>query len=235
MAARNEPEGGDQPAQRQAATAPARRRSGRPRGETRTREDILAAARGEFHQYGFDRTTIRGIAASAGVDPALVHHYYGSKQDLFLAALQFPAEIPQLVHTVMAGGPEGAGERLVRFFLSIWDRSDTISPFMALLRSAISNPQATAMLREFVTDMVIGPATSQLAVDQRAIRAPLVASQMIGLAFARYVLELEPIRSASLETLVGTVGPTVQRYLTGPLPDSAECPDETAGSPTGSR
>jgi AcrR family transcriptional regulator len=233
VAGRDDPEAAGKTADTSVAQ-PARRRSGRPRGETRSREDILSAARGEFQQHGFDRATIRGIAATAGVDPALVHHYYGSKQDLFLAALQLPPEIPQLVQSVMDGAADDAGERLIRFFVTIWDRDDTPSPFLALLRSAVSNPRATAMLREFVTNLIIGPLTSKLAVDHDPIRAPLVASHMLGLAFVRYVIQLEPIRSASVDTLVATVGPTVQRYLTGPLPDNAGSPGETAGSPAGS-
>jgi AcrR family transcriptional regulator len=224
--------GRNNPAAAQAsADAPVKRRSGRPRGETGTREGILDGARREFLQHGFDRATIRGIAASAGVDPALVHHYYGTKQNLFLAALQLPPEIPALLRKALAGGRDDAGERLVRFFFQVWDRPEASSPFLMLLRSAVSNPQATAMLREFVTDVMIRPTSEQLAVDGAAIRAPLVASHMVGIAFLRYLIELEPIKSASVESLVAMVGPTLQRYLTGPLPDIALSPGETAGSP----
>lgn len=229
MAGRNDPADHDR------QDAPVKRRSGRPRGETGTRESILEAARGEFLQHGFDRATIRGIAGSASVDPALVHHYYGTKQNLFIAALQLPPEIPTLLAKVLAGSSEDAGERLVRFFFSVWDGPGAASPFLMLLRSAVSNPQATAMLREFVTDVMIRPTTEQLAVDGAAIRAPLAASHMIGIAFLRYLIELEPIKSASVEALVAMVGPTLQRYLTGPLPDIALSPGETAGNPAGTR
>ncbi len=190
----------------------------------------MAAARGEFQERGFDKATIRGIAAAAGVDPALVHHYYGSKQDLFVAVMELPPEIPNLVRNAIAGDPDTAGERLARFFFGVWDRPNTISPFLTLLRSAVTNEQAAAMLREFITDMMVGPVTEQVAIDHAPIRAPLAASQMVGIAMLRYVIGIEPMKSASVDQLVAIAAPTLQHYLRGPLPDSAVSRGETAGS-----
>lgn len=195
----------------------------------------MTAARSEFQSRGFDKATIRGIAAEAGVDPALVHHYYGSKQDLFIAVMQLPPEVPKLLLKVIAGDPDTAGERLARFFFSVWDRPDTVSPFLSLLRSAVSNEQAAAMLREFITDMMVRPVTDQLAIDHAPIRAPLAASQMVGIAMLRYLIGIEPMKSASVDELVAIIAPTLQRYLRGPLPDIAGLPGETAGSPAAPR
>ncbi|MEU8214247.1 TetR family transcriptional regulator [Micromonospora taraxaci] len=195
------------------------RRTGRRPGNPDTREAILDAARTTFAERGFDSTSIRAIAGTAGVDPALVHHYFGSKDQLFLTAMNFPVNPAQLVPTVLAGDRDGAGERLVRTFLGVWD-SPAGSAAQALLRSAVSNEWTARLLREFVTTQVLRRVLEQLDVDpaQLPLRASLVATQMIGLAMMRYVVRLEPVASAAPETLVAAIGPTIQRYLTGPLP-----------------
>ncbi|MEU7675662.1 TetR family transcriptional regulator [Micromonospora taraxaci] len=195
------------------------RRTGRRPGNPDTREAILDAARTTFAERGFDSASIRAIAGTAGVDPALVHHYFGSKDQLFLTAMNFPVNPAQLVPTVLAGDRDGAGERLVRTFLGVWD-SPAGSAAQALLRSAVSNEWTARLLREFVTTQVLRRVLEQLDVDpaQLPLRASLVATQMIGLAMMRYVVRLEPVASAAPETLVAAIGPTIQRYLTGPLP-----------------
>ncbi|GAB4104129.1 TetR family transcriptional regulator [Micromonospora taraxaci] len=195
------------------------RRTGRRPGNPDTREAILDAARTTFAERGFDSASIRAIAGTAGVDPALVHHYFGSKDQLFLTAMNFPVDPAQLVPTVLAGDRDGAGERLVRTFLGVWD-SPAGSAAQALLRSAVSNEWTARLLREFVTTQVLRRVLEQLDVDpaQLPLRGSLVATQMIGLAMMRYVVRLEPVASAAPETLVAAIGPTIQRYLTGPLP-----------------
>lgn len=194
------------------------RRTGRRPGNPDTRETILAAARSTFAERGFDGASIRAIAAAAGVDPALVHHYFGSKDKLFLAAMNAPADPAEVVPTVLAGDPGRIGERLIRAFLSVWD-SPAGTPALALLRSAVSNEWTARLLREFLTTQVLRRVLDHLDVDptESPLRGSLVASQLFGLAMARYVLRLEPVATAAPETLVGAVGPTVQRYLTAPL------------------
>ncbi|MEU1589498.1 TetR family transcriptional regulator [Micromonospora sp. NPDC005710] len=195
------------------------RRTGRRPGKPGTREAILDAARTAFADRGYDAASIRAIAGTAEVDPALVHHYFGSKDQLFLAAMNFPVDPGQLVPKVLAGDRDGAGERMVRVFLGVWD-SPAGSAAQALLRSAVSNEWTARLLREFVTTQVLRRVLENLDVEpaELPLRGSLVATQMIGLAMMRHVVRLEPVASADPETLVAAIGPTIQRYLTGPLP-----------------
>ncbi|MDG4756957.1 TetR family transcriptional regulator [Micromonospora sp. WMMD710] len=195
------------------------RRTGRRPGNPGTREAILDAARAAFAERGFDAASIRAIAAAAGVDPALVHHYFGSKDQLFLTAMNFPVDPGQLVPRVLAGDRDGVGERMVRIFLGVWD-SPAGSAGVALLRSAVSNEWTARLLREFITTQVLRRVLEQLDVApaELPLRGSLVATQMIGLAMMRHVIRLEPVASADPEALAAAIGPTIQRYLTGPLP-----------------
>ncbi|TDC37014.1 TetR/AcrR family transcriptional regulator [Micromonospora sp. 15K316] len=195
------------------------RRTGRRPGNPGTREAILSSARSAFAERGFDAASIRTIAATAGVDPALVHHYFGSKDQLFLAAMQAPVDPRELLPGVIAGDRDGIGERLVRTFLGVWD-SPASTAGVALLRSAVSNEWTARLLREFVVTQVLRRVLEHLDVDpaELPLRGSLVATQLVGLAMMRYVIRLEPVASAAPETLVATVGPTVQRYLTAELP-----------------
>lgn len=186
-------------------------RTGRRPGSSGSREDILAAARSRFAADGYDGATIRGIAASAGVDPALVRHYFGSKERLFVAAMAFPIDPAVMVPRLVEPGLDGLGERLVQFFLATWDAAD--SPFVALLRSVTTNEQAAEMLRQFLTREVVGRVAASLDLDRPQLRATLAASHLVGLAFVRYVVRLEPVATANAETLVREVGPTIQRYF----------------------
>ncbi|MEU5946620.1 TetR family transcriptional regulator [Micromonospora sp. NPDC047465] len=194
------------------------RRTGRRPGNPDTRMAILGAARAAFAERGFDGASIRAIAAAAQVDPALVHHYFGSKDQLFLAAMHAPVDPGELLPKVLAGDREGLGERLVRTFLGVWD-SPAGTAGVALLRSAVSNEWTARLLREFLVSQVLRKVLDQLDADpaELPLRGSLVASQMIGLAMMRHVVRLEPVASAAPETLVAAVGPTVQRYLTGDL------------------
>ncbi len=196
------------------------RRAGRPAGSPPNRETILAAARQQFAERGYDSATIRGIAARAGVDPALVHHYFGSKDRLFLAALQLQASPSEVVAEVLEGGQDGLAERLVRRILDGWesDPDGLGATLSGLVRSALSHEDAARMVREFVTREVLGRIAEALDVPQPRLRAALVASQILGLALARFVVRVEPLAGADKETLVACYAPTLQRYLTGPLP-----------------
>ena len=191
-------------------------RTGRRPGDSGTRKAILDAARGIFSEHGYDGATIRGIATTAGVDPALVYHFYGSKEQLFVAAMELPFRPSELIPILLEGGPEGLGERILRLFLSIWDQPG-VSPFVALLRSASSNDRAAAMLREFISHEVIGRVARSLGVPGAELRATLVGSQLAGLAVVRYILRVEPLASADHDTVVASVAPALQRYLTEDL------------------
>jgi AcrR family transcriptional regulator len=189
-------------------------RTGRRPGVSGSRETILAAARSSFARDGYDGATIRDIAASAGVDPALVRHYFGSKEHLFVEALQFPADPAEFVPRLLAPGPDGLGERLASFFLEAWDAPDG-KPFIALLRSVTANDQAAEMLRQFISREVVGRVARSLPVDRPEMRAGLAGSHLVGLAILRYVIRLEPIASADRAELARAVGPAIQHHLTG--------------------
>ncbi|SCG46525.1 TetR/AcrR family transcriptional regulator [Micromonospora coxensis] len=194
------------------------RRTGRRPGNPDTRDAILAAARTAFADRGFDATSIRMIATAAGVDPALVHHYFGSKDQLFRATVDIPVDPGELLPAVLVGARDEVGARLVRLFLGVWD-SPAGAGAVAVLRSAATNEWTARLVREFLVTQVLRRVLDHLdmAPDELPLRGSLVASQMIGLAMMRYVIRLEPVASADPETLVAALGPTVQRYLTGDL------------------
>jgi AcrR family transcriptional regulator len=200
--------------------APAGRGGGRPGrrpGDSGTRDDILAAARDEFAERGFDRATLRGIAAAAGVDPALVLHYFGSKERLFGDALRVPVEPGEVLRRVMTTDVADMGPTMVRTFLEAWEPEESRSPLVAMVRSAMTNETALALVREYLGRRVFGPITQTLAAPDAELRATLMGSQFIGLAMMRYIAHIEPLASASVEQLVTALGPTMQRYLTGDL------------------
>jgi AcrR family transcriptional regulator len=187
-------------------------RTGRRGGDSGTREAILAAARERFAGHGYTGTTIRGIAADAGVDPALVHHFYGTKERLFIAALQVPIDPRQVAEVVVRGGPrEQAGHRMTRLFLSVWGNAGSRAPFLALLRSATTNEQAATMIREFLTSTMLARLAEPLGVSR--LRLETAVAQLIGIALLRYVIQVEPLAGAGEEDLVALIGPLVQRVL----------------------
>ena len=191
-------------------------RTGRRPGPARTRERILGAARTQFGREGYDKATLREIAAGAGVDPALIPHYFGSKEGVFLAAVEFPVDPALFIPRLLEPGVEGLGERLVTFFLETWD-SPAGSSLLALIRSVVSSDLAAELLREFVTREVLGRLAVAIQLDQPQLRASLVATQLVGLAMLRYMIKVEALKSASREELAGWIGPSIQRYLTEPV------------------
>lgn len=192
-------------------------RTGRRPGTSGSRDRIVAAARADFATRGYDAATIRGIAATAGVDPALVRHYFGTKEHLFVVALEFPVDPSEFVPRLLEQGVEGLGERIAAFFLEVWD-TPSGRPFLALLRSVASNEQAAEALRQFVSREVLGRVAATLVLDRPQLRAALAASHLIGLAMTRYVVRIEPIASASRVELARAVGPSIQRYFEAPIP-----------------
>jgi AcrR family transcriptional regulator len=157
------------------------------------------------------------VARLAGVDPALVHHYFGTKQDLFVAAVRLPVNPVEQLTAVLATEPDQVGQRLVETFLSIWDHAADKSPLLALIRSAVADEQAAALLREFITEEVLGPLARRVGSPDAQLRATLAGSQLIGLAMARYIIRVEPLASTPAAQVAAVVGPTVQRYLTGEM------------------
>jgi AcrR family transcriptional regulator len=192
-------------------------RTGRRPGLSGTREAILDAARRAFAEHGYQRATIRGVAELAGVDPALVHHYFGTKQGLFVAAVQLPVNPVEQLSAVLADDPELVGQRMIGVFLSVWDLAANNSPLLALVRSAVSDEQAAAMLREFITEEVLGRIAEGLGSPDAKLRATLVGSQLVGLMMARYIIRVEPLASAPPALVAAAIGPTLQRYLTGDI------------------
>ena len=191
---------------------------GRRPGAPDTRAEILASARVLFASRGLASTTIRAIAARAGVDPALVHHYYGSKDDLFVAALELPVDPRVVLLPVVEGGLDGAGERLLRVFVSVWEQEDVRLSLLGLVRG-VFEPTGRQVLRDGLLGVVLGPLAPALGiVDRPQRRLALVASQLIGVVMLRYVLEVEPLASMEHDVLVATYAPTLQRFLSGPLP-----------------
>ena len=196
-------------------TSAAPRRGRRP-GAPDTRAAILAAARAQFAAAGYAGTTIRAVATAAGVDAALVHHYFGSKDDLFLAALEVRVDPRVVLAPVTEGGVDGAGERLLRVFLSVWDDEESRLPLLALFRGIVE-PTGAQLVRDGFMRMVLGPVGAALGLDDPERRMALVASQLVGIVVLRYVVVVEPLASMPGDELVATYAPTLQRYLSGPL------------------
>ena len=194
-------------------------RTGRRPGNQDTREAILASARTAFAERGIDGASIRLSAAGAGVDPALVHHYFGTKDQLFLAAMRAPIDPAEVIPQILAGGVDGLGVRMIGTMLRVWD-SPVGGAAVALVRSAVSNEQIAAMLREFVLNRILKRIINDLRLDpaEGLLRGNLVASQVAGIIMMRYVIRIEPIASTDVDTIAAIVGPTIQRYLTEPLP-----------------
>jgi AcrR family transcriptional regulator len=178
---------------------------------------ILAAARASFSERGFERATMRDIAARAGVDSALVHHYFGTKQQLFLAAMEFPVDFATIVPALLAGPADQLGERFIRFFLGLWEAPTSQPLLLGVLRSAMTDPVAAAMLRPLVSEGPVLALAGAIDRPDAALRAELIGSHLLGLAVVRYVVGAEPLASASPDDLARAVGPTIERYLTGEL------------------
>jgi len=189
---------------------------GRRPGNQDTRGQIITAARQAFAAKGFAGVSMRAIAADAGVDAALIHHYFDSKQQLFLATVALPTDLLQRLELVAAGDRKDLGERLVRTVLGVWD-SELQPSLIAAIRTALTDPALTRSIVEFFTLEVIGHVLRRddLPPEEANRRAGLVASQVLGLLIGRYVLRLPVLVDRRTEDLVAEVGPTVQRYVDG--------------------
>ncbi|MGG7103934.1 TetR family transcriptional regulator [Rhodococcus sp. 24CO] len=199
-------------------------RPGRRPGKSDTRTQILESARRAFSQTGYSRTTVRAIATEAQVDPALIHHYFGSKEQLFTAAIALPLDPKKVLAPVHSSTSDRLGTSLLTAVLGVWE-SEHQAAILAAFRSAISG-EGTRLIQSFLLNIVLRDIIPR--VDSPAgtgiIRAELVASQIAGLLVTRYILELEPLKSLSVDALVPLVAPNLQRYLTGELPIQPELP-----------
>jgi AcrR family transcriptional regulator len=175
-----------------------------------TKAAILVAARERFASDGYERATIRAIAADAGIDPSMVMRYYGNKEKLFAAAAEFDLHLPD-PSTI---SPAEAGRALARHFLNRWEGDETLT---ALLRAAATNEVAAVRMRELFGGQLL-PVVSAVCPDpaEAPRRAGLVATQMLGLALCRFVLHLPPVMTMTADEAVAWLAPTVQRYLTAP-------------------
>ena len=191
-------------------------RVGRRPGRRDTRGEILAAARQGFARSGFAATSMRMIAADAGVDPALIHHYFANKQQLFLATIELPLPLDELLPQLAAGGLDGLGHRLIGTILNVWD-SDLQPGLVAALRGVLAEPELSRATSEFlsmeVIDRLLGGQGLTPAEVQR--RSALVAAHILGVVVGRYVMLLPALVAQDSADLVAAIGPTLQRYLDG--------------------
>ncbi|GAA0928187.1 TetR/AcrR family transcriptional regulator [Streptomyces thermoalcalitolerans] len=197
--------------------APVRRR-GRPRREEAadTRDLILTAAREEFSEHGYEKTSVRGIAKAAGVDSALVHHYFGTKEQVFEAAVEVIfAPALNASKVVTDAPPDDVGERLTRFFFGVWENPAARTPLLAVVRSALTNETAAAVLRRLIASQLLRRIADRIDLPDAELRAELAAAQLLGCAILRYVIKLEPLASADPEQVIARLAPVVHGHLTG--------------------
>jgi AcrR family transcriptional regulator len=193
-------------------------RSGRRPGETQTRDAIAAAARSQFGEVGYDRATMRSIASAAGVDPALIVHFFGSKEALFREVTALPPEFASVLSSVVEGPREDVGRRFAQAVVAMLENPGSRAVVLARIRSSVSHGEAAALVRELVS-RDIGALTNALTDDRPDVRAVLVGTQTVGLVFSRYVVAVEPMASLPPPELVDVLAPAFQRLLVGPLTD----------------
>jgi AcrR family transcriptional regulator len=200
-------------------TNAARRRPGRPAGSSDTRERILASARELFARNGIGNTSVRAVAAAAGVDSALVHHYFGTKEKLFAAAVRIPIDPMDVIGPLREVPVEELGYKLPSMLLPLWD-SEMGAGIIATLRSILAGSEVN-LFRSFIQDVIAVEVGTRIdnPPGSGIIRIQFVASQLVGVVMARYILQLEPFASLPAEQIARTIAPNLQRYLTGDLPD----------------
>lgn len=202
-----------------AGTKTGRRRPGRPAGNSDSREKILASARELFARNGINNTSIRAVASAAGVDSALVHHYFGTKEKLFAAAVRIPIDPMDIIGPLREVPVEDLGHTIPSILLPLWD-SELGTGFIAALRSMLAGTEVN-LFRSFIEDVIAVEVGSRVdnPPGSGVVRVQFVASQLVGVVMARYILELEPFASLPPEQIARTIAPNLQRYLTGDLPD----------------
>jgi AcrR family transcriptional regulator len=192
-------------------------RTGRRPGPSSSREDILRAARKLFAERGYQGATMRAIGVAAGVDAALVVHFFRNKATLLGEAIDWPFDPNVEMPKLLVDGRHHVGRHIVALVVDTWDAEGTRDPILTLLRAATTEPKAAEMLGEFMRTRLFAPLMEQLGVDRAELRTSLAASQLVGMGLARHVLRVEPLASANPADVVDWYGPTLQRYLTGKL------------------
>ncbi|HEU5001228.1 MAG TPA: TetR family transcriptional regulator [Actinomycetota bacterium] len=196
---------------------------GRRPGKSETRAAILEAARATFLEEGYEPASLRSIARRAAVDPALVHHYFGGKAELFAEVMKFGNDPRQIA--VEMSKEDRTGADLVRHFLGLWEQGRPwepgLPPFMIACQAFSSSPIAAAGLRQYLQEEVWAKTGCDAGLGDLDARHALVASQLVGLGWVRYVLQLEPIASAPVEQVAAWVGPSIDRYRLGELASPA--------------
>jgi len=192
------------------------KRTGRRPGPSDTREQIAAAARIQFAELGYEGATFRGIAAAAGVDAALVVHFYGSKENLFREVMQLPAEVSEALVRIADGPREQMGQRLAELVVAALENPATRPVVLGRIRSASSHPDAAALVRETVT-RDLAALTRAITDDRADVCAVPIGAHVVGLALARYVVLVEPLASMSASEVIEVVAPTFQHYLVEPV------------------
>lgn len=211
---------GPAPPDTRAAKAPERSRAGRRPGNPDTRATIVAAAGAEFAAKGYDAVSMRAIARVAGVDPSLLNHYFGSKDDLLLAWLDIPFDPRALIPSLTREGVDGLGARIATTFLTVWDKPENQPRMVAMLRAVLSSEASVDVFGNRLVPMVLGPISQAVDAPDGRLRAQYVVSHLLGLAVARYVLRLEPLASTPASEVAGRIAPTLQRYLDTPNVDA---------------
>jgi AcrR family transcriptional regulator len=196
--------------------------SGRRPGRSGTREAILDAATRQFAERGYDGASMRVIAAAAGVDQKLIAYFFGSKQQLFVAAVGLPLNPAEVLPAIMAGDPARLRERLTQLLTDFLEQPELHQRMTGVVRAVAGDNDVARMIREFLSREVFALAETILGPDSGSLRANLVGSQLIGLVMARYVVQVEPLASMPAATVAEAVAPTLERYFVGPLfqPDS---------------
>jgi AcrR family transcriptional regulator len=189
-------------------------RIGRPRGKTDTRNVILGAARRLFAAAGYDKTSVRDVAAAAGVDPAMIRHYFGSKAELFRATMDWPFEPADIAARITAGDRGEIGERLTRVFFESWEQPESRAPLLAILRGAATHEESANLVRQFIQGQVYAHIASALGAPDAELRIDLAMSQLLGIAYLRHILHVEPVASTPVDDLIERIAPIVNRHLT---------------------
>jgi AcrR family transcriptional regulator len=188
-------------------------RIGRPRGKTDTRNVILGAARRLFADTGYDKTSVRDVAAAAGVDPAMIRHYFGTKVELFRATMGGPFEPAEIAARITAGDRRDIGERLTRVFFEAWEQPESRAPLLAILRGAATHEESANLVRQFIQGQVYAYIAAALDAPDAELRIDLAMSQLLGIAYLRHILHVEPVASTPVEELIERIAPIVSRHL----------------------
>ncbi|MEW2481536.1 TetR family transcriptional regulator [Mycobacterium sp. NPDC049093] len=186
---------------------------GRRPGQPGTRDELVATARRMFAEGGYDKTSLRDIAAAAQVDPALIRHYFGSKADLFRATVGWPFDPEKFSGRILDDGPDRLAERLTEAFFGLWEHPDTRSPLLAILRGAATHEESAALVRQFIEQRLYPQIATALSGADAELRVDLAMGQLLGIAYLRHILRIEPIASQPTEELIARAVPAVRAHL----------------------